>query len=656
MAVVTLISVSVQADDTEQDFAASFPPPSKDMSSRRLDHTGSAPPPSIMEKGGWDGPFLRLTEEVNSQRAQLSYNQLSDPAENLLIKFDLRISPGLNTGADGVSLALLNVDNFGADTTAAAPNVAEEPNLAGSLGVGFDTFNNELQGDGGESSVSLHFDGVRLISVSIDDELGINSLETGDVLHIEVEIEESNVTVTITDDADNSITPISEFVEGLGPYAFRLCFGSRTGGANANQDLDNVVLEVEGDEVLNDTFDEAIEPPEIVPAEPLGGTPFTFVQFGSNPPPQVLRSAEGGPAGDFEEAEGFARLAHEAGGQIGLLAFDQTSDRTEEIEARFLYRGLDGGLSGRADGAGFLLLDVFTYGETGADLIPNANPWEDPNLAGAFGVGFDTFNNNVDEFGNDGIASPGLNVGNHMSLHWNGERIAVEGIPREELDLVNNEWNFVTIEIFEAEGVGAGGVLGSVVTVAIEDGTDGSEHIIFDEVFIPGMRFPEGARVAFAARTGGAADNYDIDDVIVTFGDSVVDVEDCGNEIDDDGDELIDCDDPDCEADVKNCPPPDGFVRGDSNSSGVIDLTDGVITLNFLFTGGRPPACLDSADTDDNGALVISDAVIIFSYLFTGGPAPVSPSPSATSYAPEDCGPDATDDALDCAALSATCT
>jgi len=102
--------------------------------------------------------------------------------------------------------------------------------------------------------------------------------------------------------------------------------------------------------------------------------------------------------------------------------------------------------------------------------------------------------------------------------------------------------------------------------------------------------------------------------------------------------------------------PPDGFVRGDSNSSGSIDLTDGIVTLNFLFVGGSVPACLDAADTDDNGAVVISDAVITFSYLFQGGPAPRDPAPSGSSYPPGDCGPDPTDDdPLDCVDLAGTC-
>jgi hypothetical protein len=123
-------------------------------------------------------------------------------------------------------------------------------------------------------------------------------------------------------------------------------------------------------------------------------------------------------------------------------------------------------------------------------------------------------------------------------------------------------------------------------------------------------------------------------------------VEICDNEVDDDGDGMVDCDDDDCADDPKACPR-GGFVRGDSNSSGVVDLTDGVVTLNFLFIGGGAPVCMNAADTDNNGQLVISDAVITFSYLFTGGPAPQPPSPTSTNYASEDCGSD-TDGDLGC--------
>ena len=99
------------------------------------------------------------------------------------------------------------------------------------------------------------------------------------------------------------------------------------------------------------------------------------------------------------------------------------------------------------------------------------------------------------------------------------------------------------------------------------------------------------------------------------------------------------------------------FVRGDSNSSGVVDLTDGVNTLNFLFIGGSSPACLDAADADDSGALAITDAVLTFGYLFLGERPPNEPTPSATTYTSDDCGvdPDEESPDLSCLTLAGTC-
>ena len=51
------------------------------------------------------------------------------------------------------------------------------------------------------------------------------------------------------------------------------------------------------------------------------------------------------------------------------------------------------------------------------------------------------------------------------------------------------------------------------------------------------------------------------------------------------------------------------LVRGDSNSDGSINLTDGVIPLIFLFSGGAPPACMDSADANAPGNIEITDAL-----------------------------------------------
>jgi hypothetical protein len=81
------------------------------------------------------------------------------------------------------------------------------------------------------------------------------------------------------------------------------------------------------------------------------------------------------------------------------------------------------------------------------------------------------------------------------------------------------------------------------------------------------------------------------------------------------------------------------FLRGDSNASGDLNITDGIHVLGYLFTGGAEPPCHDAADSNDSGDLNITDGVHILSYLFTGGATPPDPGPAA-------CGPDPTADEL----------
>jgi len=82
------------------------------------------------------------------------------------------------------------------------------------------------------------------------------------------------------------------------------------------------------------------------------------------------------------------------------------------------------------------------------------------------------------------------------------------------------------------------------------------------------------------------------------------------------------------------------FLRGDSNGDAVLDLSDAVNTLTYLFKEGFPLLCLDAADSNDDGTVDISDAIALLMSLFvTGQPLP------APSDAP---GEDPTGDSLDC--------
>ncbi|MBI4586936.1 MAG: hypothetical protein HY717_23230 [Planctomycetes bacterium] len=74
---------------------------------------------------------------------------------------------------------------------------------------------------------------------------------------------------------------------------------------------------------------------------------------------------------------------------------------------------------------------------------------------------------------------------------------------------------------------------------------------------------------------------------------------------------------------------PQSFHRGDPNSSGTTDISDGIAIFGFLFLGDPPTlSCKESADANNDGTIDISDGIYLLSWLFTGGPEPAAPGPT----------------------------
>jgi hypothetical protein len=88
-----------------------------------------------------------------------------------------------------------------------------------------------------------------------------------------------------------------------------------------------------------------------------------------------------------------------------------------------------------------------------------------------------------------------------------------------------------------------------------------------------------------------------------------------------------------------------GFVRGDSDQDGIVGITDAIRTLEWLFRGGRPPACADAADDNDDGRLDIADPAFTLNCLFV----------AACRQEPPGCVADTTADALACAGVPEAC-
>jgi hypothetical protein len=70
------------------------------------------------------------------------------------------------------------------------------------------------------------------------------------------------------------------------------------------------------------------------------------------------------------------------------------------------------------------------------------------------------------------------------------------------------------------------------------------------------------------------------------------------------------------------------FVRGDANFDGLVDLSDALAVLFYLFEA-RSFACLDALDANDSGKVDLSDVVFLLLYLFQHGSAPPLPYPDA---------------------------
>jgi hypothetical protein len=93
------------------------------------------------------------------------------------------------------------------------------------------------------------------------------------------------------------------------------------------------------------------------------------------------------------------------------------------------------------------------------------------------------------------------------------------------------------------------------------------------------------------------------------------------------------------------------FRRGDCNDDAIVDISDAVCILNWLFLGGAAPGCLAVTDTNGDARADLSDAVYLLGHLFLGGPAPVEPYPACGTGSAEDYD----DEQLGCETPPASC-
>jgi hypothetical protein len=67
-----------------------------------------------------------------------------------------------------------------------------------------------------------------------------------------------------------------------------------------------------------------------------------------------------------------------------------------------------------------------------------------------------------------------------------------------------------------------------------------------------------------------------------------------------------------------------GILPGDADGSWVIDISDAVFLIKYVFDGGPAPASRIQGDASGDCKINVQDVVYLINYIFAGGPAPVA--------------------------------
>lgn len=452
--------------------------------------TPPGPNPAAGPDAGSTGQFLRLVNDVGSQRNGYAFDQTDAGLYSKIVAdFDFRLfSPSFpNDPADGFSFMAIPTGTYGTSGNGATAVIGgvEKPNATGVFGIGFDVY----QESSGVNDVSAHWNNAQLVNVNL-----LNSqidLDQGVFHHARVEVNHTGVgayiTLTLTPDINGTpgtpVTPINnQFIGTMPSFDSRVEFGGRTGGRFVNGDIDNINVQyIGGPNQLYQDFDG-------------GGTPLTPGQLGPGPGPATI---QGGPRGNF------LRLINDGvNNQRNSIAFDQTPLQAPagilRVTADFDFRA--GGADASADGFSFLLTPSGTYGVSGPGAYDGSWAAENPNVAGIFAIGF-TFH-------------PAATT-NDVSVHWNGVELSNINIPLAQIDLEAGPFppgvfHHVSMDLREVIG---GAVLDLILTPDIF-GIPGAPVQPFANFFVPGLDlYP--FRVEFAARSGGLNMSVDLDNISV---------------------------------------------------------------------------------------------------------------------------------------------
>jgi hypothetical protein len=65
--------------------------------------------------------------------------------------------------------------------------------------------------------------------------------------------------------------------------------------------------------------------------------------------------------------------------------------------------------------------------------------------------------------------------------------------------------------------------------------------------------------------------------------------------------------------------------RGDASANGIVNSSDIIHIVSYVFRGGAPPASVVDSDTNCSGEVTSSDVILLVNHVFKGAPAPLCP-------------------------------
>jgi hypothetical protein len=198
------------------------------------------PPGPTCVPGGPTGNFLRLADTTVASINAIAFD-LTDPGAHgqIVADFDFRMTPhAFDSRADGFGFTLASTAVF--DVSGPVPSHSEEPDVTGSLGIGFDIH----QGPGEVSAdhVSIHWNGGQTAEIDVSRVL---DLASGQFTHARLIVRPGasppDLTLLLTPHGSLPVTVVDRLpVPGLYPYESRVHLMARSGGEAALHDIDNL--------------------------------------------------------------------------------------------------------------------------------------------------------------------------------------------------------------------------------------------------------------------------------------------------------------------------------------------------------------------------------------------------------------------------------